>query len=56
MRYIRRWRLFVGPALFLADEFTLAAAAEGIHKGAWIGYGSILNVLLTLGFMFGRRS
>jgi hypothetical protein len=57
MQYVRRWRLFAGLVLFIADELVLFGAAEGINKGTWMLWGSALNVLLALGFVFhgGRR-
>ena len=56
MQHVRRWRLFAGPVLFLVDELVLFGAAEGINKGTWMLWGSIVNILLTLGFMFhGKR-
>ncbi len=44
--------MWLGAALFLAAEFCLFGAAEGIQKWQWIQFGSLPNVALALGFVF----
>ena len=50
------WRLWTGVVLWLVAMFCLATAAEGINKNEWIGIGSIPITLLTIGFVFPRRT
>lgn len=50
--YFKHWRVYVGLTLLLASEFMLFGSAEGIQKWQSILWGSIPNVLLTVGFIF----
>ncbi len=50
MRF-KKWRLWVGGALFIGAELTLFGAAEGPQKWQWIITGTVPDFLLAVGFI-----
>jgi hypothetical protein len=50
MRF-KKWRLWVGGALFIGAELTLFGAAEGPQKWQWIMTGTVPDFLLAVGFV-----